>query len=150
MIANEAHRFLILEQSAALGVQPYILLEPIGRDTAPAVALGAHYLTMQEDPVMLVMPADHVIENTDAFYAAVSRALEFANKGYLVAFGCYPDYPSSAYGYIQRGVLCGDGIYQVCAFKEKPSIHQAEQWIKEGDCDWNSGIFFIPCFSIIG
>lgn len=141
VVSGEDHRFIILEQAAALGIQPQILLEPARRDTAPATALAAHYLVEKEDPLMLVMPADHVIQNAEAFYAAVERAKTYAEQGALVTFACAPEYPSTAYGYIQRGEACGDGVYAVCRFAEKPNKSQAEQFIAEGNYDWNSGIF---------
>ena len=149
VVAGEAHRFLILEQAAALEMQPRIVLEPVPRDTAAAAALAACHLQDQGDPLMLVMPADHLVHDTEAFYAAVSSASTWAEQGNLVTFGCKPLYPSAAYGYIQRGEPCSESIYKVHAFKEKPAADQAEQFIAQGNYDWNSGLFLFRASSFL-
>ena len=149
IVAGEDHRYLILEQAAALGIQPKLLLEPARRDTAPAVALAAHYLQSQGDPMMLVMPADHVIQELEAFNAAVQKALKFAERESLVTFGCKPEYPSAAYGYIQRGEQVGEGIYRVETFTEKPSVERAAEFIGTGKYDWNAGIFLFRASSFL-
>lgn len=141
VVAGEDHRFLILEQSAHVGIQPTIILEPARRDTAAAIALAAAYLESGDDPLMLVMPADHVIENKEAFFAAVERASSFANAGQLITFGCHPDYPSNAYGYIKQGAQQSEGVFSVEAFVEKPTVEKAESYIATGNYNWNSGIF---------
>lgn len=145
-VCNEEHRFLLAEQVAQLGKQPAtIILEPEGRNTAPALTLAALFL-LQKDPhaMMIVMPADHVIKETASFVAAVQQGRASAESGKLVTFGIVPDSAETGYGYIQRG--SGDavnGVYPVGQFVEKPDIETAEQYLAAGDYFWNSGIFLM-------
>lgn len=148
LIANEEHRFLIREQLAACGYVPAsIYLEPAGRNTAAAIALAALHLAQTDpDAVMLVLPADHVIDDTALFNLAVHDALAAALAGHLVTFGIVPNAPETGFGYILTGQrLPIDGahadIFQVAAFVEKPDRPRAEQLLAEGDCYWNSGMF---------
>ncbi|MCB1827800.1 MAG: mannose-1-phosphate guanylyltransferase/mannose-6-phosphate isomerase [Coxiellaceae bacterium] len=149
VVAGEEHRFLILEQAAALGVQPKILLEPARRDTAGAVALASHFLQAQGDPLLLVMPADHVIQDQAAFQAAVKKAAQYSERESLVTFGCHPEFPSAAYGYIQRGDEQSEGLYDVQRFIEKPDPKQAAELIASGGYDWNAGIFLFRASSFL-
>lgn len=144
VVCNEAHRFLIAEQMRAMGVTPEaLILEPAGRNTAPALTLAA--LHMQEvggDAVMLVMPADHVIGDKPAFLAAVRQAALLAADGAVVTFGIVPDKPETGYGYIRRGaVLAGGGGYVLAGFVEKPDFATAKKYVESGDYWWNSGLF---------
>ncbi|GEK48335.1 mannose-1-phosphate guanylyltransferase/mannose-6-phosphate isomerase [Bisbaumannia pacifica] len=145
LVCNEAHRFLAAEQLQALGVIPSrIVLEPMGRNTAPALALAALAAQQdQDDPLLLVMPADHVIEDAQAFLDAVAQGRRLARKGKLVTFGITPASPHTGYGYIRRGEALGDAGYRVDAFVEKPDAERAAAYLSSGDYLWNSGIFLI-------
>lgn len=145
VICNEEHRFIVAEQLRAQSCQPSgIILEPVGRNTAPAVAVAAlHLLADQDDALMLVMPSDHVIADTDSFLAAVDRAIPAALQGALVTFGITPDRPETGFGYIKAaGPLSGqEGVHVVERFVEKPDRETAEKYIANGSYYWNSGIF---------
>ncbi|MEX1147867.1 MAG: mannose-1-phosphate guanylyltransferase/mannose-6-phosphate isomerase, partial [Sphingomonadales bacterium] len=139
-------------QLRAVGVRPEtILLEPEGRNTAPAVALAALFLAEAkgEDALMLVMPSDHVIRKTDAFAAAIAQTRSAAAKGALVTFGVTPDRPETGYGYIEKGAAAGDGVFQVSAFVEKPDTATAEQYLATGRYFWNAGIFLFTAKSYL-
>lgn len=145
IITNNEQRFLVAEQMLSAGIQPQaILLEPVGRNTAPAVAVAA-WQALQEsaDAVLLVLPSDHVIQHREAFQALVQQALPAAEAGQLVTFGIAPDSPHTGYGYIRCGQpLQGmDGLYSVSAFVEKPDLARAQQFLDEGSYYWNSGMF---------
>ena len=145
VICNEAHRFLVAEQLRQLGALGHnILLEPAGRNTAPAVALAALHATRDgADPILLVLAADHIIADTGSFQAAVRAALPLAQSGHLVTFGIVPATPETGYGYIRRGESAGGDGFTVAAFVEKPALAVAEQYLASGDYLWNSGMF---CF----
>ncbi len=144
VVCNEAHRFLIAEQMRGMGVTPEaLILEPCGRNTAPALTLAA--LHMQEvggDAVMLVMPADHVIGDKPAFLAAVRQAAMLAADSAVVTFGIVPDKPETGYGYIRRGdALAGGGGHVLAGFVEKPDFATAKNYVESGEYWWNSGLF---------
>ncbi len=143
VICNENHRFLVAEQLRqvhALGRN--ILLEPAGRNTAPAVALAALQATAEgADPLLLVLAADHMIQDPVAFQAAVRTALPLAEAGQLVTFGIVARRPETGYGYILRGDPVADGAWAVERFVEKPAQELAEQYVASGNYDWNSGMF---------
>ncbi|MGM0552949.1 MAG: mannose-1-phosphate guanylyltransferase/mannose-6-phosphate isomerase [Pseudomonadota bacterium] len=143
VIANAEHRFLAAEQLRAAGVDDArILLEPEGRNTAPAIALAALQAREEDrDPVLLVLAADHYIADTAAFQEAVGRATDLALAGYLVTFGIVPTAPETGYGYIQRGADLGEQGARVERFVEKPDRATAEGYIEHGDYLWNSGMF---------
>ncbi|TFW36012.1 mannose-1-phosphate guanylyltransferase/mannose-6-phosphate isomerase [Massilia horti] len=145
VVCGNEHRFLVAEQLREAGVTPLgILLEPVGRNTAPAVAAAAHYLkALDPEAVMLVLPADHVILDNEAFKAAVERAADLVSRGALATFGIVPQSPETGYGYIRRGALA-DGAsdcYQVERFVEKPDRSTAEAFVADGGYYWNSGMF---------
>ena len=142
IIANEEHRFLVAEQLRQIDITAStILLEPVGRNTAPAVALAALKSTIADDnPVLLVLAADHVIEDHDSFYAAVSDALPAAHDGKLVTFGIVPSSPETGYGYIKAGES-KSSCSPVLQFVEKPDLVTAEAYLASGDYFWNSGMF---------
>ncbi|MES2757502.1 MAG: mannose-1-phosphate guanylyltransferase/mannose-6-phosphate isomerase [Pseudomonadota bacterium] len=145
VVCGNEHRFLVAEQMREIGVAPLgILLEPSGRNTAPAVAAAAHFL-MQMDPqaVMLVLPADHVIEDREAFAAAVARASAMVAEGALATFGIVPTGPETGYGYIHRAAAIdgADACYQVDRFVEKPDRATAQDFLRDGGYYWNSGMF---------
>ena len=137
-ICNEEHRFFVAEQLREIDKLGSIILEPVGRDTAPAIALAA--LTAKDDPLLLVLAADHVIKDEAAFRAAVIRAIPLAEAGELVTFGIVPSEPHTGYGYIKRGKDIGEG-FEVDAFVEKPSSDVAQDYFSSGDYYWNSGMF---------
>ncbi|MEO6186446.1 MAG: mannose-1-phosphate guanylyltransferase/mannose-6-phosphate isomerase [Steroidobacteraceae bacterium] len=146
VICNEDHRFLVAEQLRVCGqAAAAIILEPTGRNTAPAIALAAHQaMRGGNDPLLLVLPADHVIKDVKAFEAAVLRAKQAAETGLLVTFGIVPDAPETGYGYIRRGKqMAGDngGWHSIAAFVEKPDAARAAQFLASGDYYWNSGMF---------
>jgi mannose-1-phosphate guanylyltransferase/mannose-6-phosphate isomerase len=148
IIANDEHRFIIAEQLRSSGIAPQtVILEPIGRNTAPAACIAA-LCVAAEDPeaLLLVMPSDHAIADTAAFAAAIDRAASAARGGALVTFGIAADRPETGYGYIRRGAaLKGhDGCHAVAAFVEKPDRQHAEAYLASGDHFWNSGIFLFP------
>ena len=142
-VCSEDHRFMVGEQLQAIGVASGgIVLEPVARNTAPAIALAAlHVLASDPDATMLVMPADHLIEDETAFQAAVATALGLGGDDWLVAFGIKPDYAETGYGYILRGGALGEGGYRIERFVEKPDLATAEQYLAEGSYAWNSGMF---------
>jgi len=144
IVCNEEHRFTIAEQMREINVNPSaIILEPFGRNTAPAVAISALESQKSEnDPVLLVLPADHVIGNINAFHAAVNKGYLAALDDKLVTFGIVPDAPETGYGYIKSGPeLSNEGVFSVDRFVEKPDTVTAEKYISEGDFFWNSGMF---------
>jgi mannose-1-phosphate guanylyltransferase/mannose-6-phosphate isomerase len=150
LVCNEAHRFLVAEQLRQLNVEPKaVVLEPFGRNTAPAIALAAHAAlkttqdSPDEDPVLLVLPADHVIRDVPAFQKAVRVALPAAEQGKLVTFGVVPNAPETGYGYIQRAESgqAPPGVYRIARFVEKPAADKAQQFVKSGEYYWNSGMF---------
>ncbi|MDB4077176.1 mannose-1-phosphate guanylyltransferase/mannose-6-phosphate isomerase [Porticoccaceae bacterium] len=137
-ICNEEHRFFVAEQLREIDKLGSIILEPVGRNTAPAIALAA--LTAKDDPLLLVLAADHVIQDEVAFREAVIRAIPLAESGKLVTFGIVPSAPHTGYGYIKRGKDLGEG-FEVDAFVEKPSSDVAQDYFSSGDYYWNSGMF---------
>lgn len=141
-ICNEEHRFIVAEQLRQLSLlHSGILLEPVGRNTAPAVALAALEATKSgDDPLLLVLAADHVIQDTSRFIQAVLQAELLAEQGQLVTFGIVPTEAHTGYGYIRQGQSVGDG-YQVAEFVEKPDQATAERYLESGEFLWNSGMF---------
>ncbi len=143
VICNENHRFLVAEQLRQCNaLAGNILLEPFGRNTAPAIALAAlRAVADGDDPLLLVLAADHVIQDCAAFQAAIRQAIPFADSGSLVAFGIVARSPETGYGYIRRGDTIGDGGFRIAAFVEKPSLEVAKEFVSSGTYDWNSGLF---------
>ncbi|NYF37785.1 mannose-1-phosphate guanylyltransferase/mannose-6-phosphate isomerase [Stenotrophomonas sp. JAI102] len=141
IVANEEHRFVAAEQLQQLGVEPQaILLEPVGRNTAPAIAVAALEATRDgDDALLLVLPSDHVIADEDAFRAAVLRAVPAAESGKLVTFGIVPTGPETGYGYI-KAASNGD-VRAVDRFVEKPDAETASAYVQSGEYFWNSGMF---------
>ncbi len=146
VICNEEHRFLVAEQLRQINhLARNIILEPVGRNTAPAIALAAlKAVATGEDPLLLVLAADHVIADVPAFHHAISLAIPHADAGKLVTFGIVPAGPETGYGYIQRGQAIdktNDGAFAVLRFVEKPVLATAEEYITTGEYYWNSGMF---------
>jgi mannose-1-phosphate guanylyltransferase/mannose-1-phosphate guanylyltransferase/mannose-6-phosphate isomerase len=153
IVCNEEHRFIIGEQLRHVGVAPRaILLEPIGRNTAPAAAAAALVLLRQDaDALMLLLPSDHFISDGEGFRAAVRKAAAAAQAGALVTFGIAPGRPETGYGYIRRGQpLDGaPGCFSVARFVEKPDLATAEGYLRDGGYSWNSGMFLFKAARLI-
>lgn len=152
IIANTEHRFVIAEQLRAVGADDAgILLEPVGRNTAPAVAVAAlRAVAADPDARILVMPSDHVITDGPGFAAAIRSAASAASTGALVLFGILPDRPETGYGYIRPGAALGPdaAVRKVDAFVEKPDLDTADRYLAEGYL-WNSGIFLLPAGKVL-
>ena len=142
VVANAAHAEMIEAQLEKAGiVDARLVLEPIGRNTAPAIALAA--LALPRDAIMLVMPSDHVIQDVAAFRAAIAAARPLVEQGWLATFGITPDGPETGYGYIKRGEALADGVARVDSFVEKPDRETAEAYLATGQYSWNGGIFLL-------
>jgi mannose-1-phosphate guanylyltransferase/mannose-6-phosphate isomerase len=150
IICNEAHRFIVAEQLREIGVSPdAIVLEPVGRNTAPAITVAALMATQaQQDPALLVLPADHFIQDTAGFAETVMQGVRFAEQKKLVTFGIVPDVPETGYGYIRKGkMLISEGdsespsVWKIDEFVEKPNLETAESYLASGSYCWNSGMF---------
>lgn len=143
VVCNEEYRFLTAEQLRQIGKGTQtIILEPVGRNTAPALTLAA--LAVKDDPVLLVMPADHVVRDLDAFRQAIAYGVEHAFSGAIVTFGIVPDRPETGYGYIRAGMAisdCENPARHIDAFTEKPDVATAKEYLASGEYWWNSGIF---------
>ncbi|MUV15600.1 mannose-1-phosphate guanylyltransferase/mannose-6-phosphate isomerase [Noviluteimonas gilva] len=150
VVANESHRFLVAEQLRQVGAPvPRILLEPVGRNTAPAIAVAAlQALADGGDPLLLVLPSDHVVANVDAFRAAVREASNAANDGALVTFGIVPTAPETGFGYIEADGA-GNGVRPVKRFVEKPDAQTAQQYLDAGGYYWNSGMFLFRASRVL-
>ncbi|MCY7355372.1 MAG: mannose-1-phosphate guanylyltransferase/mannose-6-phosphate isomerase [Lysobacter sp.] len=142
-VCSEDHRFMVGEQLQAIAVASGgILLEPVARNTAPAIALAAlHLAGTDADATMLVLPADHLIEDVASFRTAVDAAASLAEQGWLVTFGIQPDYAEVGYGYIARGAALSESGYRVSRFVEKPDLATAQGYVDDGSYAWNSGMF---------
>ena len=147
VVCNEAHRFIVAEQLRAVGVAPKsVIIEPVGRNTAPAIAVAA-MLIARDDPdgLMLSMASDHIVRNAEAFRAALTPAKAAAAAGRLVTIGIEPTGPDPRFGYIQRGAPLGaTGAFAVQRFVEKPSVEIAEGFLRQGGYAWNASIFLFP------
>ena len=145
VVCNEEHRFMVAEQLRLAGTGANaIVLEPVGRNTAPAVAIAAlRALAVDPEALLLVLPADHLIQDLDAFTAAVTRGVPHARQGKLVTFGIVPTRAETGYGYIQSGAELSEGVAAVARFVEKPDRTTAEQYLAGGDYFWNSGMFLL-------
>ena len=146
-VCNEDHRFMLAQQLWEIDVKPAaIILEPMGKNTAPAITMAT--LSAAEDDILLVLPADHVIADIEAFHHAIAQAKVLAEQGFLVTFGIVPTEAHTGYGYIKRGILRQEAAYNVAAFVEKPNLATAQSYLASGDYFWNSGIFVFKagCF----
>jgi mannose-1-phosphate guanylyltransferase / mannose-6-phosphate isomerase len=145
VVCNAEHRFMAAEQLRAAGVaDARIVLEPFGRNTAPALTLAALVAEAEgADPILLVMPADHVVTDRPAFQAAVAAGLPAASGGALVTFGIVPSRPETGYGYIRAGLRRDDGASKIAAFVEKPDAERAREYVASGEYLWNSGLFMM-------
>jgi len=141
VVCNEDHRFLVAEQLRTIDTEAYnILLEPMAKNTAPAIVLAAlNILQKNKDEVLLVLPADHVIPDSKAFEKSLSVAESQANEGRLVTFGIVPTYAETGYGYIKA--KDGSGAQLITEFLEKPDLSKAKEYVDSGNYFWNSGMF---------
>jgi len=153
IICNEEHRFIIAEQMRSMGVTPAaIILEPVGRNTAPAVAVAAlRVLVTDPEAVLLILPADHLISDPDHFHSAVRQAASYAGKDHLVTFGIVPTAPETGYGYIRQGqAMDGSGAARAIErFVEKPDLPTAETYVDSGQYFWNSGMFVFRAKTVL-
>ncbi|MEG8023563.1 mannose-1-phosphate guanylyltransferase/mannose-6-phosphate isomerase [Sphingomonas aurantiaca] len=141
VVANARHADLVEQQLADAGAIPQaLILEPAGRNTAPAIALAAIAADGGGD-ALLVMPSDHVIDDVPAFHAAIEAAMPLVSQGWLVTFGIAPDSPEIGYGWIQIGDALQPGVHRVARFVEKPPLDKAESMLASGDHAWNGGMF---------
>jgi mannose-1-phosphate guanylyltransferase/mannose-6-phosphate isomerase len=148
VVCNEEYRFVIAEQLRLLGLQGTVVLEPFGRNTAPALTIAAlAAIKNGADPVLLVMPADHVITDVAAFQSVVSQGVALAAQGAVVTFGITPDAPETGYGYIQSGAAyaaaAATGARVIARFVEKPNLATAQAYLADGSYLWNSGLFMM-------
>lgn len=137
-ICNFDHRFFVAEQLNELNISSQIILEPCSRNTAPAIT--ASIQGIDDDDIVIIVPADHLIEDHDSFLNAINDGIEVAKKGMLVTFGIVPSNPNTGYGYIEKGDQDGPG-FQIKSFKEKPSFDDAKSFVDSNNFLWNSGIF---------
>lgn len=151
IICNEEHRFIVAEQCQQINItNPTILLEPIGRNTAPAIAAAAIQVQkISEDSILLVLSADHVIKDINEFHKAIDIAFKQAQKGKLVTFGIAPTEANTCYGYIKAAINETGGAYQVEEFVEKPDIKTAKSYLEQGNYLWNSGMFIFQANTFI-
>ena len=161
ILCNEEHRFIVAEQMREIGISPdAIILEPAGRNTAPALAVAALMASARYDnPVLLALPADHHIENHRNFIETIANAVYYAEQGRLVTFGILPHAPETGYGYIRKGeavALGGAKISEPCVraweiaqFVEKPDLARAKTYLASGNYCWNSGMFMFSCDNLL-
>ena len=152
VVCNQEHRFMVAEQLRAIGIQPATaILEPVGRNTAPAVAVAAlHAQCDGADPTLLILPADHVIADVEGFRAAVRQVATHAEAGRLITFGIVPTAPETGYGYIKAGAPLDDsGVCAVERFVEKPDADTAQTYFQSGTYSWNSGMFMFRASSFL-
>lgn len=147
VVCNDAHRFMVAEQLRQVSCPSTIILEPEGKNTAPALAVAAlQALHDNEDPLLLVLPADHVISDSAALISSINSAIEYAQTGNLLTFGIVPSHPETGYGYIKAGKGLGqegNRAFSVERFVEKPDLATATTYVDSGDYYWNSGMFLL-------
>jgi len=151
IICNADHRFLVAEQCQQIDIKnPTILLEPVGRNTAPAIAAAAlQSLKTADDAMLLVLSADHVIQDVEAFHQAINIASNQAQAGKLATFGIVPTEANTGYGYIKSSKNNNDGAYKVEEFIEKPDLATAQSYLEQGNYLWNSGMFMFKATTLI-
>lgn len=151
VVCNDVHRFMTAEQLHRIDVTPRaIILEPAAKNTAPAIALAAvHLMDQGQDPVMLVLPADHRIAHVPAFQQGIEKGKTLAEDGYLITFGIVPDTPETGYGYIQKGSVLDEEACRIQRFVEKPDLETAQSYVESGDYCWNSGMFMFRASAIL-
>jgi len=151
IVCNADHRFLVAEQCQHIDIaSPTILLEPVGRNTAPAIAAAAlQSLKQTDDAVLLVLSADHVIQDVEVFHQAINIACQQAQEGKLATFGIVPTDANTGYGYIKSSVDSNNGAHKVEEFVEKPDLETAQTYLEQGNYLWNSGMFMFKATTLI-
>lgn len=153
LVSGQQHLSVVQDLLSQSGDdQATLLIEPEGRNTAPAIAMAAHWIVQtQGDGLMLVMPSDHVITDVETFHRHLDHARPVAEAGHLVTFGIKPDHPATGYGYIEKGQPINEGhsVFHVSKFVEKPPLAVAEQYLADGRYDWNAGIFLFTAQSFL-
>jgi len=157
VLCNQSHRFIVAEQLQQIDCRPAaIILEPVGRNTAPAVTIAAlHALEQGKNPVLLVLPADHHINDIKRFHAALAAGDQLAKKGHLITFGIVPTSPETGYGYIQKGkqIFISNGMeesaFLIARFVEKPDYDTAGRYMNSGEYCWNSGMFMFTAEQVL-
>jgi mannose-1-phosphate guanylyltransferase/mannose-6-phosphate isomerase len=158
VMCNEAHRFIVAEQLREIGVKPQaIVLEPVGRNTAPAAAVaGLMAKSRQADAVLLVLPADHYIDDRQGLVRTLAQGARFAGMGKMVTFGVVPTAAETGYGYIRKGPAMAEGtseggapVWRIAQFVEKPDLQTAQAYVDSGDYCWNSGMFIFRADSLL-
>ncbi|MBW5290001.1 MAG: mannose-6-phosphate isomerase, type 2 [Candidatus Ruthia sp. Asou_11_S2] len=151
IVCNIEHRFLVAQQCREIGIKsPTILLEPVGRNTAPAIAAAAlQSIKQSDDVILLVLSADHIIQDIEAFHKAVYVAIQQAQAGKLVTFGIVPTQADTNYGYIKSSEPNINGVYQVEKFVEKPNLKTAQSYLEQDNYFWNSGMFVFQANTLI-
>lgn len=149
-ITNTKHASNVRMQISELTKTPFVLSEPVAKNTAPAIALAAKFVMQKtnEDPVLIVVPSDHLIKDNEKFLSTVNKGEKLAQEGFIVTFGIKPDYPETGYGYINTQNTLGDG-YKVKEFVEKPDIETAKKYLAAGTYFWNSGIFMFKASTML-
>jgi mannose-1-phosphate guanylyltransferase/mannose-6-phosphate isomerase len=153
VICGDGHRFIVAEQLRQMNAEGgSIILEPEGRNTAPAIAVAALQVQQQhgDDALLFVMAADHAVADVDAFVAAVEVGARTARTGKLMVFGIKPTRPETGYGYIKRGERLPEGGFEVASFVEKPDLEKAKGFLASGGYDWNGGLFLFPVGVLLG
>jgi mannose-1-phosphate guanylyltransferase/mannose-6-phosphate isomerase len=161
ILCNEGHRFMVAEQLRSIDIAPEaIILEPVGRNTAPALAVAALKATANgADPVLLILPADHFIRDLDLFHRTLTAGAELAEQGYLITFGIVPESPETGYGYIKKGGRIEPAAAQAATpaiestgidkFVEKPDLETAREYVQSGNYCWNSGMFMFKASRVL-
>ncbi|MCB9495149.1 MAG: mannose-1-phosphate guanylyltransferase/mannose-6-phosphate isomerase [Desulfobacteraceae bacterium] len=151
IICNEEHRFMVAEQLRQISIEsPSIILEPVAKNTAPAIAAAAvKALELDSDPTLIVLPADHYIGDMENFKKSIKTGYEAAEKDLVITFGIVPSSPETGYGYIKKGAAVSDQVSMVEKFVEKPDLETAKQYLESGRYLWNSGMFIFKAKTII-
>lgn len=151
IVCNEDHRFMVAQQAREIGFDDLkIIIEPVGRNTAPAIAFAAlTALQTEENTNLLVLPADHLLDDVEQFHNAVDIGLQTGVEGGLVTFGIMPSAPETGYGYIQKTNESGEGIKKIAQFVEKPDLATAEAYLADGNYYWNAGMFLFGAKAIL-
>ena len=151
IICNNEHRFIVAEQCKQINItNPIILLEPVGRNTAPAITAAAiQSLSKSDNPILIVLSVDHIIQNVTKFHKAINIAISQAQNGKLVTFGITPKDAHTGYGYIKLSSKVSKGVFNINGFFEKPNLKTAQSFIKEGSFLWNSGMFVFHAKTVI-
>jgi len=148
VICNHDQRFMVADQVQEMGISAEIILEPVARNTAPAIVIGAlKSLEASPDAIIAIFPADHLVRDLEKFNASLNAAIEVAQQGKLVTFGIVPTRPETGYGYIKS--VEDEGLLRVAAFVEKPNLETAEAYLRSGDYYWNSGMFVFSARRLI-